>query len=261
MRHTLMFVVLLISAALIGSYIALNQIKIRKFGTFIVNLGDGPVMVGKKLEREDFLTRKGGILFTIVARINIAILNKSIKFGEYLISYDDNVLSLIDKFVANDVYYRSITIPEGLSIYQILQIFKNNEFLDGDLPSDIPEGTLMPDTYKFTYGDTKGKVIERMKESMLDFLNSAWKNRDPEIPLKSKEETLILASIIERESKTSGEKPRIASVIYNRLRIGMRLQMDSTVLYGITSGKYDIDRKSTRLNSSHVDLSRMPSSA
>jgi UPF0755 protein len=112
---------------------------------------------------------------------------------------------------------------------------------DPDLKGDIlqvpAEGTLLPDTYRFQMGDTRQDIIERMEASQKKFSAKLWEERDPDIPVQSLEEAIILASIVEKETSRADERPRIAGVFQNRLRKKMRLQSDPTIIYGVSGGK------------------------
>jgi UPF0755 protein len=106
-----------------------------------------------------------------------------------------------------------------------------------------PEGSLLPETYRYSYGDSRAGMISRMQKSMQDALNELWPKRDPAIPLKSPLEAVIMASIIEKETGKAVERPRIAGVFYNRMRSNMRLQSDPTVIYAITLAKGPMNRE------------------
>jgi UPF0755 protein len=105
--------------------------------------------------------------------------------------------------------------------------------LEGDITLPMEEGTLLPETYYYTYGDTRDAVITRMKQAMDNALESAWQTRKDGLPFQTKQEALILASIVEKETGVEDERARVAAVFINRLRIGMRLQTDPSVIYGI----------------------------
>lgn len=183
-------------------------------------------------------------LFTIVARITGQ--DKSIHAGEYEFSPSVTVLNVLDKITSGDVVVRKVTIAEGLMTVQILDIIKNTEGLTGPVPDDIVEGALLPETYDYYLGDSREKLIRRMQKSMNDTLDQLWSQRVEGLPIKSKQEALILASIIEKETGVSDERAMVAGVFVNRLRKNMRLQTDPTVIYAITKGKYVLDRKLLR---------------
>ena len=155
------------------------------------------------------------------------------KAGEYRFDAGISQKELMDKLVEGKVVIHDITIPEGYTTREILDIVKKNEVLSGEIPVDIAEGTLLPETYHFTYGDTRADVIERMKKAMVDVLSKAWMTRKDGLPLATMQEALILASIVEKETGIAHERPRVAAVFINRLKMGMKLQSDPTILYTI----------------------------
>lgn len=136
-------------------------------------------------------------------------------------------------------FARQITVPEGLTSYQVMQLINKKENLTGTI-SDIPEeGSLLPETYAFKKNEPRSAVVSRMQRAMQVVLNEAWKNRAEGLPIKSKQEALILASIIEKETGKPGEHARVAGVFINRLKKNMKLQTDPTVIYGLTGGVHD----------------------
>jgi len=145
-----------------------------------------------------------------------------------------------------------VTIPEGLTAAQISVILMNADGLAGDL--DVPEeGSVLPNTYDYTRGTTRDALIARMQQAMRAQLASAWRARAPDLPLHSPFQALILASIVEREAKLPVERPMIARVFLNRLKIGMKLQADPTALYGASGGTGNLDRALTRQDLAEAD--------
>ena len=131
-----------------------------------------------------------------------------------------------------------VSLPEGLTVKKIFDRLAENEVLVGDLPEELPpEGSLMPDTYPFQRGTTRQEVIDRMKKAQEEFLASVWERRIDGLPIKTPEELVILASIVEKETGKADERPRVASVFINRLNRGMKLQSDPTIIYGIFGGE------------------------
>ena len=130
-----------------------------------------------------------------------------------------------------------IAIAEGVTSWQIVEGLKAVDVLDGAAPAVSAEGTLAPDSYEVRVGDTRASVIDRMSAAQTAILATAWENRADGLPLKSPEEALILASIIEKETGVPEERGQVASVFINRLNRGMKLQTDPTVIYGITKGE------------------------
>ena len=135
-----------------------------------------------------------------------------------------------------DTRYRAL-IAEGVTSWQVVDALNRLDLLGDDYNEAPAEGSLAPDSYAFIPGDPVASIIDRMTESQARILANAWANRPDGIPLASAEEALILASIIEKETAVPGERRQVASVFVNRLNLGMRLQTDPTVIYGITEGQ------------------------
>lgn len=153
-------------------------------------------------------------------------------------AYEDGVPELYADLVDRDqiTVYR-VSVPEGLTSWQIVQGLNEADFLDGEV-TDIPqEGMLAPDTYEVRRGDDRNDLLERMRTAQEAILADAWENRVDGLPLDTPEEALVLASIIEKETSVADERRQVASVFVNRLNRGMRLQTDPTVIYGVTNGR------------------------
>ena len=135
-----------------------------------------------------------------------------------------------------DVRYR-ITIAEGVTSWQIADSLRALDVLEGEIEATPAEGSLAPDSYEVVPGAQRSEVIARMTAAQEEILAEAWENRDPDVPLSSPEEALILASLIEKETGVAEERRQVASVFVNRLRQGIKLQTDPAVIYGITRGE------------------------
>ncbi|SEQ64683.1 endolytic transglycosylase MltG [Thalassovita taeanensis] len=135
-----------------------------------------------------------------------------------------------------DTRYR-ISMVEGVTSWQVVDTLKRVDVLEGEVKTVPAEGVLTPDSYEVSVGDSRVSVLERMQEAQGEILAAAWQNRMDGLPLKTPEEALILASIIEKETGVPEERRQVASVFINRLEKGMRLQTDPTVIYGITKGE------------------------
>ena len=146
----------------------------------------------------------------------------------------------------------SLTIPEGLTGKQILAILARTEALSGVVES-IDEGSVLPQTYQFELGASPGAVLARARSAMARALEQEWANRAPDLPLASAREALILASIVERETAVPEERPHVAAVFLNRLKRGMKLQSDPTVVFGASAGAGTLDHALTRAELDHDD--------
>ncbi|MEL6886834.1 MAG: endolytic transglycosylase MltG [Pseudomonadota bacterium] len=137
---------------------------------------------------------------------------------------------------AQDTRYR-IALAEGVTSWQIVTALREMDILQGAVEEIPPEGALAPDSYEVTKGEARADVLTQMAEQQELLVSAAWEARDPDLPLETPEELLILASIIEKETGVAEERGQVASVFVNRLNRGMRLQTDPTVIYGITKGQ------------------------
>lgn len=158
---------------------------------------------------------------------------RQFKAGEYVFEAGITPKDVARKLVAGDVVVHKITIPEGYNVREVKELLAAESVLEGDVPADVAEGSLLPETYHFTYGDTRAAVIKRMQTAMQEVLADSWSKRTEGLPFKSPQEALILASIVEKETGVESERARVAAVFINRLNRGMRLQTDPSVVYGI----------------------------
>jgi len=160
----------------------------------------------------------------------------ALKAGEYLIPAHASMREVMEVIASGTGIPYKITIPEGLTTQQIIDRIKASEILVGDVGEPPPEGSLLPDTYNFTRGDTRDNLINRMRRDRDRLLTDVWSRRSPDLPLTSMDQLVILASIVEKETGIADERPRIAAVFINRLRLNMRLQSDPTVIYAKFGG-------------------------
>lgn len=171
---------------------------------------------------------------------------KKLKAGEFLIEPNMSLLNILEKISSGKVVMHKITIPEGLSSYQIVKLINDNEFLVGNIDFEVAEGSVLPETYTFYKGAKKEDIIKQAQKAMKDSLQKIWDDRTDNLPLKSKEELLVLASIIEKETGINSEREKVSSVFVNRLNKGMLLQTDPTVIYALTLGKTELKRSLKR---------------
>ncbi len=139
-----------------------------------------------------------------------------------------------------------VTIPEGLTAVEIAALLERATALSGPLPMPIPEGSILPETYAYPRGLARAALVARAQAAMQAALAAAWAGRAPGLPLETPEQAVVLASIVEHETARPEERPLIAAVFFNRLRAGMRLQADTTVVYAVSGGKSSLARKLTR---------------
>lgn len=167
--------------------------------------------------------------------------------GEYEFPPATNPLQATAIIASGKTVRHKLTIPEGLTTAEVLALVKAAPALAGDPGPPPPEGSLMPDTYFYRYGESRRRLIDEMEREMTHALQRAWAKRHPDLPLTSPEQLLTLASIVESEAAHADERAHIAGVFVNRLRLGMPLESDPTVIYGLTDGgAKKLDRPLTR---------------
>ena len=204
----------------------------------VVPKGASLNMVAAKLEEAQVIDKAW--LFKIMARVNG--LAKHLKAGEYQFEPGVSLKQAMDKISKGEVFLRKITIPEGLTSGQIMYLIATYPGLEGEIDIDVKEGELLPETYSFELGASRNSIILQAKAAMQKTLEEAWAVRDDDLPIKNITDLLTMASIIEKETGIADERPLVASVFLNRLRKGMRLQTDPTVIYAITEGETSFGR-------------------
>jgi UPF0755 protein len=149
---------------------------------------------------------------------------------------------VIGTIVEGKVVQHSVTIPEGLTSEQIVARLSDNDIFAGSVREVPREGTLLPETYKFPRGTTREQVVQRMQQAQKRALAEIWERRSPDVPLKSPDQLVTLASIVEKETGKPDERSRVAAVFVNRLRQKIKLQSDPTIIYGLVGGKGTLGR-------------------
>ena len=173
--------------------------------------------------------------------------------GEYAFPPGASMASVLDRLVRGDIVSYLVTVPEGLTSAQIVTLLEQDRRLTGAV-ADLPrEGSLLPESYAFVRGDTREQVLDRMRTAQAETVSTLWQSRAPDLPFQTAGEAVILASIVERETGQADERGLVASVFINRLRLGMSLDSDPTVIYGITGGVRRFDRPLTRRDIETVD--------
>ncbi|MBK75527.1 MAG: aminodeoxychorismate lyase [Henriciella sp.] len=201
---------------------------------FEVCQGDSVSAVAQRLEEQGIISSAT----TMKLHARISDMEAGLKVGEYAIPPRASVASILERLVSGDVLTYRITVPEGLTTAQILRLVENHEDLEGDMPDrEIGEGTLLPDTYIFSAEKSRTAMIERMEKAQDDLLEELWPQRADDIPVSTSEEAIILASVVEKETGHAEERQLVAGLFTNRLRRGMRLESDPTVIYGVSRGE------------------------
>lgn len=180
-------------------------------------------------------------LFTLIVRLTES--GTSLQAGEYAFSPHISPFEVFHKITSGDTVLHMLTVPEGLMTSQVLELIQNTPYLEGEVPQNVQEGELLPETYGYHLGDTRAALVERMRQDMRRTLEQLWEKRADDLPVKTIEEALTLASIVEKETGIADERGRVAAVFINRLRKRMRLQSDPTTIYAITNGESVLERK------------------
>jgi UPF0755 protein len=207
----------------------------------VVNI---PARAGKR-DIADTLQREGVIdvnPWVFIGSVFALRASSELKPGEYSFQKNASLRDVIATIVEGKVVQHAVTIPEGLTSEQILARLADNDIFSGSLREIPREGTLLPETYKFPRGTTREQVVQRMQQTQKRILAEIWERRNPEIPVKSPEQLVTLASIIEKETGKADERSRVAAVFVNRLRQKMKLQSDPTIIYGLVGGKGTLGR-------------------
>ncbi len=169
-----------------------------------------------------------------------------LKAGEYAFAPQISMYDVTRQLRVGHTVARRITVPEGLTSKQVVELLRAEDGLKGTIDDVPPEGVLLPETYHVSLGDERPALLDRMRKAMNEALAEAWQQRAPNLPLNSQEDVLILASIVEKETGLAEERPRVAAVFLNRLRKGMPLQADPTVVYAVAGGDGRLDRPLSR---------------
>jgi UPF0755 protein len=176
-----------------------------------------------------------GSVFALKAR-------SELKPGEYAFQKNASLRDVIGTMVEGKVVQHAVTIPEGLTSEQIVARLSDNDIFAGAVKEMPREGTLLPETYKFPRGTTRDQVIQRLQQAQKRVLAEIWERRNPDIPIRTPDQLVTLASIVEKETGKADERSRVAAVFVNRLRQRIKLQSDPTIIYGLVGGKGTLGR-------------------
>jgi UPF0755 protein len=187
----------------------------------------------------DLLQKAGAISskWIFIAGVWLSSQQSNLKAGEYLIPARASMREIMDSMVGGRGILYSITIPEGLTSQQIVDLLNEDDVLAGEITEIPPEGTLLPETYKFSRGDTRQNLVNRMRRDRDRLVTDIWNRRAKDLPISNIDEMVVLASVVEKETSLADERSRVAAVFINRLRLNMRLQSDPTVVYALFGGK------------------------
>ena len=206
--------------------------RIEKDTTFIVPSGASLTSVARKLEDEELISSADAFLLWAKALGS----GDPIKAGEFLLPAGSSPARILDTFQHGEVIRRFITIPEGLPSIMVWERLMAEPLLTGTVA--VPEeGSVLPESYDFERGESRAAVLARMQKAMADTLAELWPKRAPGIVVSTPREAVILAAIVEKETGVASERRMVAGLYSNRVREGMLLQADPTIIYPITKGK------------------------
>ncbi len=213
---------------------------------------------GKLAEETQFQVQRGTGLSTIAGQLEDAGIvsnrwvfqfgtltqkkERALKAGEYRIAKGSSMAEVLKELTEGTPITYSVTIPEGFTTWQVIERVNADSNLSGEITLQPAEGALLPDTYVYERGDERDSIIKRMQDAQTEALAEIWESRQPDLPVETPEELVILASIVEKETGIASERPEVAAVFINRLNFNMRLQSDPTTIYGITNGQGPLGR-------------------
>jgi len=209
-----------------------NEGPLKSDISFEVKKGDRFRNVSADLAKQGIISNP--VIFNVWARY--AKQDENLKFGNYLISSKSSMSEVLALITSGKAINEQITFPEGFTSYQIVERLKSNMELEGEVGPFPAEGSLAPNTYSYQKGDTRRNILKKMQEMQKDIINEAWISRSKDLPFDSKKEAIIIASIIEKETPRNNELKLVSGVIMNRLKAGIPLGMDSTIVYEFTKG-------------------------
>ncbi|WP_336485347.1 endolytic transglycosylase MltG [Methylobacterium nigriterrae] len=237
----LTFAVVLAIGAMIGLTLFQRQVQepgpLQADKVVVIPSRSGTGEIAEILHREGVIAHTG--LFELAARFSG---KPPLKAGEYNFKAHASISEAIDTVTSGRQVQHAITFPEGLTSEQIVAKLNENDILSGEVGEIPPEGSLLPDTYKFERGATRQQIVNLMRGKHREVLNQIWARRSADVPVRTPAEMVTLASIVEKETGRADERPRVAGVFVNRLNKRMKLQSDPTIVYGLVGGRGTLGR-------------------
>jgi UPF0755 protein len=238
------FTLVLLAAVVLGGVVFWGKQRFEAPGPLaqdkVVNIPRGGVRdIAELLQREGVIDQPwvfvGGAL-ALKAR------GEDLKFGEYQFTKNASMRDVAETIIEGKVVQHLFTVPEGLTSEQIVARLLENDAMSGNIREIPREGTLLPEGYRFTRGTPREEIIKRMQQAQRRVVQEAFERRMPDLPIKTPEQLVTLASIVEKETGKAEERTRVAAVFVNRLKQKMRLQSDPTIIYGLVGGKGALGR-------------------
>jgi len=195
---------------------------------FMVERGATGASIATALEEQGVINDE--LLFRLANRLAG---NKPVQAGEYAIPARASVGDIVEMMTSGAALQHALTFPEGITIRAAMKIIEESDVLTGDMPQTPPEGSILPDTYHVQRGMSRAALLQLMRDAHDAAVAEIWERRQPNLPLATPADLVNLASIVERETGIGEERPMVAAVFTNRLRIPMRLETDPTIIYGV----------------------------
>jgi len=195
--------------------------------------GAGLIRIASQLENEGLISDARIFRFAVTLDEG----DRSLRAGEYEIPAGASMAQIYELLRSGQTVQHPITLAEGLTSAMIVRSLAEEAVLTGEITDTPAEGDLLPETYLVTRGTSRQEIIDRMRRAQDDLLDALWDQRAANLPFETREQAIILASIVEKETGIGGERGEVAGVFVNRLRRGMRLESDPTIIYGISQGE------------------------
>ena len=245
LNAVLTLVLLLMVAAGGAAYVFNGQVDapgpLERNKVVVIPKGEGTQEIAARLEREGIIADRrlfvAGYLWAKLAAWMDGDKAVQLKAGDFEIRQNASIKQVVDILSEGRTVTYKVTIPEGLTSHQIVERLKADQSLTGEITAVPPEGSLLPETFVVQRGFERQAIIDNMTAQSKQLMERLWAQRKKDLPIKSWEEAVILASIVEKETGRNDERERVAAVFHNRLRQNMRLQSDPTILYGLQGGK------------------------
>ncbi|KAA0698220.1 endolytic transglycosylase MltG [Neorhizobium sp. P12A] len=231
-------VVFAFALAIAGTYYALSVYQaagpLTTNTNFIVRNGAGISEISSRLEASNIISDARVFRYLTATHLHDG---ETLKSGEYEIKAGASMRDIMELLKSGKSILYSVSLPEGLTVRQMFNKLQADPVLEGDLPSALPpEGSLRPDTYKFSRGTKRSEIVDQMQAAQQKLVDEIWEKRDQNLPIANKQDFVTLASIVEKETGLADERAHVASVFLNRLGKNMRLQSDPTIIYGLFGG-------------------------
>lgn len=241
MKKIFLFMLVLMFGAIIagGAWLAFainsahNPGPLAQSNIVLIERGKGVSAIAQELEETGVIS--SALVFKIYTYINKD--PRPLKAGEYEFTQNISLADALEMMRAGKVYDRKVTIPEGQTSWQIVERLRGQDDMSGEIVEIPADGTLLPQTYHYVRNDDRAAILGQMKSAMDKTVAELWPGRATDLPFSTENEALTLASIVEKETGIASERARIAGVFVNRLKRGIPLQSDPTVIYAMTQGE------------------------